>query len=501
MNAISPNFPHIALLDRVKAAIPNDVPAYLVGGAVRDLLLNRHSHDLDFAVPTDAIKISRRVANTLRGAFFPLDEERDTGRVIYTKPDEGDRIVLDFAAYRGPDLESDLLDRDFTINAMAVPLEDMSRLIDPLSGAKDVYDKKMRACSSHAFSDDPVRIIRCVRQAVEFGFSITPETKTLLREALPDLPNVSSERLRDELFRIFEGPNPAAALRNLDTIGVLPQVLPELTTLKGITQPPPHSSDVWSHTLMTSEKLAKILDVLALEHDPESAANWEMGVVSLKLGRYRKQLHRHLNKVINPDRPLRTLLLFGALYHDSGKHRTYHTEGDGRIRFIEHEKVGAEIAGKRARILRLSNIEVERIQTTIRNHMRPLLLAQTEKMPSRRAIYRFFRDCGEAGVDVCLLALGDTLATYSPAIPSDIWTKQLDVVRTLLEAWWEKSAQVVSPPSFLGGNDLIQIFGMTPGPKIGQLLEAIRESQAAEELLNRQEALEFARQWLEDIRD
>lgn len=498
MSAFPLHFHHGALLERVNAAIPSDVRTYLVGGAVRDALLNRRTHDFDFVVPTDAIKISRRVANSLDGAFFPLDQERDTGRVICITPEDGVRVVLDFAAFRGLDLESDLQDRDFTINAMAIPLEDTSQLIDPLGGAKDVYNKTLRACSPRVFLNDPVRIIRCIRQAVEFGFSITPQTKTLLREALPELPSVSPERLRDEMFRIFEGANPVRALRTLDLMGVLPQVLPELTTLKGIAQPPPHSSDVWGHTLKAAEKLANILDVLALEHDPESAANWAMGMVSLRLGRYREQLDKHLSKAINPDRSLRSLLLFEALYHDSGKHRTYHLEGDGRIRFFEHELVGAEIAGRRARMLRLSNSEITRVGVVIRNHMRPLLLAQSDAPPTRRAIYRFFRDCGEAGVDVCLLALADTLATYGPALPSDIWTKQLDVVRALLEAWWEEPTQVISPPPFLGGNDLIQIFGMTPGPRIGQLLEAIRECQAAGELNNRQEALDFARQWLEE---
>ncbi len=147
------------LLEKIAAALPPDQAAYLVGGAVRDALLQRVTHDLDFAMPgEDVLTVSRRLADRIGAAFYPLDEERDTGRLVIVRPD-GSRQMLDFAALRGPDLESDLRARDFTINAMAVDVRQPQSLIDPLGGAADLLGKRLSACSATAFTDDPLRIL------------------------------------------------------------------------------------------------------------------------------------------------------------------------------------------------------------------------------------------------------------------------------------------------------------------------------------------------------
>ena len=480
------------IMAQIQAALPAETSAYLVGGAVRDLLLNRVSHDLDFVTPKDAIAISRSVANSLRGGFFTLDPERETGRVILTT-EENQRYYLDFASFRGPDLESDLRGRDFTINAMALDVREPEALIDPLGGAKDLHARRLRPCSPSSFEDDPLRILRCVRQAFELELRIMSETRRLLGSALPGLSKVSPERLRDELFRILEARKPVAALRSLDILGALPYILPELEALKGVTQPVPHIDDVWMHTFNVTQKLADLLDLLQPEYDGDSAANWIMGLVSLRIGRYREQLKAHLTEALNPDRSLRGLLLLAALYHDVGKPATRRIEEDGRLRFLEHEQLGAQMVHQRGVQLHLSNSEIERLTTIVRQHMRPLLLAHSGALPTRRAIYRFFRATGPAGVDICLLALADTLATYGPGLPQDTWTQHLDVTRTLLEAWWEQPEEKIAPPALLNGRDLIEIFDLAPGPEIGRLLEEIREAQATGEIKERTEALDYVR--------
>jgi putative nucleotidyltransferase with HDIG domain len=482
----------LQILAQIQAVLPAATPIHLVGGAVRDLLLHRASHDFDFVVPQNAIAISRRVANALKGGFFALDPERDTGRVIVTL-EQNERYFLDFASYRGQDLESDLRNRDFTINAMALDIRRPERLIDPLGGARDLREKRLRLCSPSAFQDDPLRILRCVRLAIEYELTISPEARQALHQALPSLAGVSPERLRDELFRILELRKPVAALRVLDLLGALPYVLPELQELKGVTQPPPHQDDVWAHTLNTAQKLASLLDVLQPEHDSEAAANWTMGLVSLRIGRYRQPLNEHLAEALHPERSLRALLLLAALYHDTGKPATRKVDPDGRVHFLEHEQVGAEMAQQRGAWLRLSNAEIGRLTAIIRHHMRPLLLSKRGETPGRKAIYRFFRDTGPAGVDICLLSLADTLATYGIGMPSEVWAYHLDVIRTLLEAWWEQTEEKIAPPALVNGQDLMEALGLPPGPEIGRLLEAIREAQAAGEITQRSEALEYAR--------
>jgi len=487
------------LLETVRAMLPSDVQAFLVGGAVRDALISRPTHDLDFVVSKDAIQTARKVADQLGAAFYPLDKDRDYGRVILAEPPDN-RLVLDFAPFESPDLESDLRARDFTINAMALDLRSPQALLDPLGGAADLRNKQLRACSPFSFTTDPLRVIRGVRLASDFDFRIQRETRELMRQAAPLLAQVSAERLRDEIFRILGSARQSAALHALDLLGVIPVVLPELTDLKGVLQSPPHINDVWNHTLDVVQRLSLILDVLGPNQSPDSAASLHLGLLTLRIGRFREQIHNHLATPPNADRPLRLLLLLAALYHDIGKPQTWSVDEDGRIRFFEHEQVGEQIITQRARQLQLSNPEIARLKTIVRHHMRPLLLAQTGHPPTRRAIYRFFRDTGPAGVDVCLLSLADVFATYGHTLPQDIWIEHLDVVRTLLEAWWERSEESISPVPLVTGDDLILEFGLEPGPTIGELLENIREAQATGQISNRREALALAGDRLKEIK-
>ena len=506
--SIPPNFS--PMLDSVRAALPDDKTIYLVGGAVRDLLLGRATHDLDFALSGDAIKTARRVANSLSRAgtgtitkadFYPLDAERDTGRVIVTAED-GRRTVMDFASLRGPDLESDLRGRDFTLNAMAVDVRTLA-LYDPLGGALDLREKRLRQCSPSAFSDDPVRILRGVRLAAAFGFHILPEARQAMKQAAKLLPNVSAERQRDELFRILEGPQPATSLRALDMLDALAPVLPELPPLKGVAQPSPHVSDVWTHTLSTLTYLEMILAALAPDYNPDTASDLFNGLMVMRLGRYRQQLAELFASALNVNRSPRGLLFLAALYHDVAKPLSKTADEDGRLRFWGHDEEGAEMAAARGRALQLSSDEVERLKIIVRHHMRVLnhlnRLVEEKKSPSRRAIYRFFRDTGAAGVDVCLLALADLRATYEHSLPQEMWAAGLDVVRLFMENWWEKRAESITPPPLLNGNDLMQELSLEPGPLIGQLLEAIREAQALGEVSTREDALRIAREKSEQL--
>jgi poly(A) polymerase len=484
------------LLETIRAALPPDLPIYLVGGAVRDLLLARALHDYDFALPGRALEISRRLADRLGAAYYPLDAERGTARLILGA-ESGTREVLDFATYRGPDLESDLCDRDFTINAMALDLRAPQQLIDPLGGASDLQEKQLRACSPHALADDPVRVLRAIRMAANFGLHIQPETRQQMRAALPGLVNVSPERQRDELLRILGGRQPHIAIRALEMLGAFPYIFPEIPALVGVTQTAPHIKDVWNHTLDTLRALEGTVNLLAGTPDSEASGNLMLGVLSLRLGRYREQIKAHLQSEPVPDRPARALLFLAALYHDVSKPQSRSVDESGRVRFFGHDESGAEVVARRGEALHLSNPEVRRLELIVRHHMRPSLLSHSPGGPSRRAIYRFFRDTGEAGVDICLLSLADVWATYGATLPPERWKEQVETVRSLLTAWWENPAEQIRPAALISGDDLIQIFKLKPGPVIGETLEVVRESQAAGEITSRLEALEFAGTFLD----
>jgi poly(A) polymerase len=487
------------LLDKVRAALP-DVELYLVGGAVRDAMLGRLSLDLDFAAPANGIRLARRVADVLKADVFPLDDERDTGRVIVTLAD-GSREKLDFATYRGDSLEEDLHNRDFTVNALAVDLRTMS-LLDPLGGAADLRAKKLRACSDTAISDDPIRILRGIRQAAAFGFHIDPSTRKAMKSAASLIERISPERVRDELFRILEGAQPASSIRALDMLGVLVHILPELSAMKGVKQPEPHIHEVWEHTLQVLSALDGILSALSVGYDPDATNDLFTGLLVLRLGRYREQYAEHFSRQLNTDRSVRGLLFLTTLYHDVAKPHTITKDENGRIRFWGHDERGAEMAAERARALSLSNDEIARMTAVIKNHMRIHFHTSRKngegKDPSRRAIYRFFKDSGEAGLDLILLTLADLRATHGNNLKQETWSAALDVCRIFLENYWEHPEEVVSPPRILDGNDVMCELGLAPGPRVGEVLETIREGQATGKVSTREDAIAFGKKWLEE---
>jgi putative nucleotidyltransferase with HDIG domain len=478
------------IITLVRESLPESEKAYLVGGAVRDAMLSRPIRDYDFLLSSDVFHTARRIADKIGGAYYVLDEERGAARVIY-RDSMGERYFLDFVIKQDADLEADLIARDFTINAMAVDLEEPQQLLDPLSGAADLWKKTIRACSPTALKDDPIRVIRAVRIAAGFGFHIHRKTRGLMAEAAEMMNEVSPERIRDELFRVLEGPKPHTSIRALDILGVIKTILPELSALKSITQSPPHIKDVFGHTLDTLKYLESLLNFIKLRYQQDQATNLIAGIFQLHLGKFRQQIREHIQKDLLPDRSVRSLLFMAALYHDIGKSKTVRLGDDQRIHFIGHESVGADIVAKRAVELRLSKKEVNRLRVSVKHHMRPTYLAREQVKPNPVAIYQYFRSTGVAGIDICLISLADLLATYGVTLPQERWSRQLEIVKTLMEAWWNNPGKLINPPVLLTGHDVIESFELNPGPQVGELLEKLREAQVSGEVNNQKEAFRY----------
>ncbi|HEY58750.1 MAG TPA: CCA tRNA nucleotidyltransferase [Anaerolineae bacterium] len=495
-----PDFVH-----RVTQLAPPDQPIYLVGGAVRDWLRHRPVHDWDFAIPQGAVSFARRVARTLKGAFVLLDEKHGVARVILPAPSAPEhpaaqrrRTVLDFTDFRGPTLEDDLRLRDFTLNAMALNLRHPQRLLDPLGGLQDLKNGLLRACHPDAFQNDPIRIWRGVRLAAAYGWRIEPSTREAMRRAAASLRRVSAERQRDELFRILSGPGSVKAVKALQALDALAPVLPELPPLQGVPQSLPHREDVWTHTLQVLERLNRLLEALAPTYDEDKAADFALGLTVLRIGRYRILLAEHLNNDPHSKRSLVALLRLAALYHDTGKPTTARQNGDGQWRFPHHAEVSAALARQRGKSLALSNAEVQRLVHIVRHHGLPYRFTRAGGPPDRRQIYRYFRATGPAGVEVALLSLADVQAMYGPYLSHDLWERHLATIRALLEAWWEYHRDIVAPPPLLDGHALMQALHLRPSPLVGELLERLREAQAAGEIRTAEEALQQVRQWLRE---
>jgi poly(A) polymerase len=243
-----------------------------------------------------------------------------------------------------------------------------------------------------------------------------------------------------------------------------------------------------------------ILATLTPEYSADGSHDVFMEPLRLRLGQFREQFTRHFSEPLNTDRSVRAALFFAALYHDIQKPATKTIDYAGRIRFFDHDVSGAEVAEERGRAFHLSNDEVERIRLIVRHHMRfhffTSRLESEKKEPYRKAIYRFFRDADKAGVDLVLLGLADLRGTQGPNLTPETWNAALKVAHILLENYWEKPQEVVAPPRLLNGNELMSELGIEPGRVVGQLLEAIREGQATGNIQSREQALEFAREYV-----
>ena len=465
----------------------HDQPIHLVGGAVRDMLLGRSIKDLDFVVPEGAVQLAFKVANSLNLPAYILDRERDAGRVIL--PDG--ETTLDFTCYRGEDLLCDLRNRDFTINAMALPVAAKSQasLIDPSGGLADLAAKIIRHTHPTAIVDDPVRAMRAARHEVDFDFAIEDETRHAARRAAALLEEVSIERIRDELLKMMRLHSPDKALSALLDLNLLPAVLPEIAALADIPQTPPHFEPVMAHTGSVLHWTVRVEELITLDSPPVET---KLAEAYQCLAPYRRQLSEHIGRRLDGGVSGRQALRLGALFHDVGKAQTMSVEADGRIRFFGHAEVGAKVAGQRLTNLRLSREVVRHEKALITGHMRPLNLAQNPRL-SRRAIYRFFRDCGSAGLDITLLALADHLAVSHSTQPDAQWRRLLNVVSELQEHYFTRFTETVQPEAILDGRSLIEILSIEPGPEVGRLLGLLVEAQAAGEVETREQAIAMIR--------
>jgi len=464
------------------------VKSYLVGGFVRDLLLGRDTADIDIAVARDGVEIAQKVADALGGSFVLLDKVNRVGRVVVAdeKAPSG-RWELDFSAFQDS-IEGDLARRDFTIDAIAVDLGELAKdvhLIDPFNGWADLKKGVIRAVSETAFQSDAARLLRAVRLASELDFSIDKQTEALIQENCHLIADVAGERVREELLRLLAVPQSPRSLPYLDELGLVTAIIPELAEAKGVKQPKEHFWDVFDHSVKT----VIAVDFILHEGEWQYADGKVLAAVP-----WSDLLSQHFSREVSRGSTRRLLLKLAALLHDVAKPQTRAIAEDGRMRFLGHGKLGAEVVAGILERLRFSSKEMKLVEVMVREHLRPGQMSQ-EGLPTHRAIYRYFRDTGGAGIDILFLSLADHLASRGPKLDLVGWQEHCRLVEYVLAQHFEQE-RVTTPPRLVSGHDLINIFGLSPGPKIGKLLEAVQEAQASGEITTREEALSYIREHL-----
>lgn len=464
-----------------------DCHAYLVGGFVRDWLMGRDTADLDIAVSGDSLAVAQEAAELIDGRYVLLDEENGVGRVIV--PGETKPWQIDITSYSA-DIEHNLLRRDFTINAMALELAAFVagdiKLLDPAKGETDLKKGLLRQVDSTIFQVDPSRLMRAVRLSRELNLEVEPVTEENVRREAELVKHVPSERIREEMLRILSLPYAGNSIRYLDELGLLCRIIPEMENMRGIVQPREHYWDVFDHSI----EAVAALEFLLREND------WVYGKGELRaIVPWSDEIAQHFDEEIAVGATRRSLLKLGAMLHDVAKPDTRSQEDNGRIRFLGHTKAGADKTSVILERLRFSTREIHYVETLVYHHLHPAQMSN-EGMPTHRAVYRYFRDTGGAGLDIIFLALADYLAVAGPRVEVHEWRSHIELIKYIIDVH-NRQEQEIMPVRLITGNDLIQEFRLKPGKRLGELLSMVREAQAAGDIQTREEALQFIRKELD----
>ncbi|MBI3039546.1 HD domain-containing protein, partial [bacterium] len=374
-----------------------------VGGAIRELALGGSEIiDFDLVMPQDPTLFSSDYARKKKAGYVALDDEHSIARIVRML--DGVYFTLDLAKFRGPTIEADLKARDFTINSMAVELswpllENEFPVFDPLDGWKDLEEKRIVPCSDGILLDDPLRIMRAFRLAAHFDASISSGLLEMIKSEADRLKDVSPERIRDELFKIFSSPKSSKWVRFILENNILKTVIPELYLMKGVEQNKWHHLDVFEHTIETYKVFEEMLSGLT------PFPGWD---------RFKESIKEH----IAGTRTFEQVLKFVCLLHDIGKPSCKsHDQQLDKITFHGHEMVGSQIAQSIAQRLKLSSAEVQFIHKVVKNHMRPGLLIQGGM--AERALFRYFSETGRDGLGIALLSLADRKSSNGPQMQNE----------------------------------------------------------------------------------
>jgi len=448
----------------VLAQLADDAGAavYVVGGYLRDRLLEREPVDLDLLV--EGAPASFLQALSRRADFEPVvfsRKEPITYRVAMAD------WLIDVSSCRPGGLVEALRRRDFTINALAAPLGRPGEphpgvTLDPLGGLDDLRSGRIRHISTEALEEDPVRLMRAVRLATVLeGFSLDPSLHEDIRARAHLIAGAPPERLLAELEVVLSSPKAGTGLRLMGTLDLLFHVLPELKPLDGLAQSRWHKFDALEHTLRCVEEA----DILQ-SGSPAIMIDARLGMEDAEV------------------------LKWSALHHDTGKAGTASLGEDGEVHFYGHEILSSQLAAAALTRLRVSQRKIERVRKLVESHLRLTLLAEGET--SEKALRRLIHQLRYDTPLLCLLALADRRAGGGERFEERL--ARLERLAARVMALFETEGErVISPSPLLTGHEVMEILGLRPGPRVGLVMRWLTRLQVEEKLTLRDDAVALLR--------
>lgn len=474
------SFPVTVVSGVLAVAAELQVGAWVAGGTVRDWVLLRSPKDLDLTISGSAEQFCRCLLRKFgEGALVPLGTaDEEACRVVWRD------WVIDVSSFRGSarSIEDDLVLRDFTINAMALPLQVLvdgqGELIDPLGGLRDLGRGILTHCDL-SFESDPLRILRGFRFSACYGFEIADATLIAMTNCVPRLAGIAAERISVELDLIISSTDGAKIFRSMQRLGILELLIPELSAGQGVEQPIFHHLDVFEHSLAALEHMTKLVG---------GKNNCYLGAVDDKGATF--------------DATLVKRLCWAALLHDVGKPATRAIRPDkgNRVTFYGHDEVGGRLVRQIAKRLRWSKETRESVAHLVTMHMHPfhLCTVQDKEMISRRAALKMYHRAGELLLPLFMLAMSDSLASEGEDKPPGMEESLVRLYRRIDDVCEEFIYPVLRGKKLLTGKDLMDVFQLQPGPFIGELLGKLEEAQVEGEIVSRDEALGWAKKYIEN---
>ena len=461
MNNIIKNINDDVVIKQIKPFL-SETEAYLVGGYLRDIMLEKSSYDRDIVlINTDIETIAKNIAEKLNATFIELDKDWGIYRIVLNDK----KNYIDFAKAVDNSIEKDLKRRDITINSIAFNLN-TNTFLDPNNGIADIKNKIINGICEKNFIEDPLRLLRVFRFQSTLGFDISEETYNIISKHTNLLENPAKERINAELIKLFEGENSTSAINCMNKNGMLELIFPFVKELRKIPPNSHHHLDLINHSIETVHQIEKLL--------PTMPANVLEILNQTPYGTVKKT----------------AFLKLAAFMHDIGKPSTWTIDPNSlRHRFIYHDSKGAELAPTYLKQLKFSKKQISYIQKLIRNHIYP----SNVNINNDKSIMKFLRKMGDDTIDVIILAMADRLSARGEAITEEIVSQNLNNLNILLQKYFENLEQIKPLPKLLDGNEVMELLNIPPSPTLGKILSLLHNAQEDGTVTNRIEAIEFVK--------
>lgn len=440
-----------------------DVETYIVGGFVRDVLMDKKSPDRDLIICNcDVEEFSKNIADKLNAHFIELDPINKIYRIVL----ENKVDYIDITCPIENNFEKDIKRRDLTINAIAYNLN-TKELVDLVGGVQDIKDKKIKGISEQNFIDDPLRLLRIFRFYSKTGFEIDDSLIELSKKLFKDINKPAKERITVELLKMFEGKYCDLALIKLDECGLLEEIFPIYKEVKKIPPNTHHHLPLILHLVETTKQIQLIYE--NANEEVKAYLNTE------KYGGVKE---------------LSFLKLAGFL-HDIGKPSCWTIEEDtGRHRFIQHDLIGSELCIPILKELKFSKKQIEYVKTLIKYHIYPSSLISAPDVTDK-AYLKFYRKMDGYVIDVIILAMADRLSARGEKVTEEMVNQNITNLTKLLNDYLSNYKDMKPLEKLIDGKEIMDLLQIKQSPKLGEIIKTLQEAQISSEVNTKEEAVEF----------